>query len=100
MRLLLSLAVVGFMLTGCTTTEFWSKANSFLGSADRCVQGAAIHAAFVTVASKDARVAKYVKQERALYAAFKEQCADGSLNKLSLQKALNAYVAAVDELRS
>jgi len=100
MRLLMIFAVVGLALTGCTSTDFWSRTASFLGSSDRCTQGAVVHAAFVTVAAKEPKLAKFAKQERALYAAFKEQCADGSLNKLSLQKALNAYVAAVDELRS
>lgn len=103
MRMIAIMAAVGALaLAGCTTAQkdsAWSKISDFLGSADRCEQGAILHAAFATIAAKNPKVAARKKEEAAFYAAFREQCADGKLNKLSLQKALNAYVAALDELK-
>lgn len=89
-------AVAMLALAGCNSMP--GAVKDFFGSSDPCVIGAGLHAGFVTVAaprvSADAR-----RQERIAYAAFTDYCSTGSFDKPTLQRALNAYTAAVEEAR-
>jgi proline racemase len=98
MRKLLIAAGVGaaaLALAGCQD----SKLSGFFGSSDPCVQGDLAHAGFLTIAANQPKVAKYRKQEAAAYAAFRAQCSDGNLSKVTLAKLVNAYVAALTEYK-
>ncbi len=82
-------------LSGCSQTL-----SGFFGTNDPCQQAAAFHAGFTTVAAIEPKVAKYEKTERTIYAAVREQCADGDATKVTLTKVLNAYAAAVTEWKN
>jgi hypothetical protein len=94
MKIAITIAA-GLVLSGCSQTL-----SDFFGTDDPCQQAAAFHAGFATVAAIEPKVAKYAKQERAVYAAVREQCADGDISKFTLTKTLNAYAAALTEWKS
>lgn len=93
---LIAAAVASLALAGCQTN---SQLSGFFGTSDPCVQGDLAHAGFVTIAANQPKVAKYRKQEAAAYAAFRAQCMDGNLSKVTLAKLVNAYVAALTEYK-
>lgn len=91
MRILIAMAAAA-LLAGCGDT----KMASFFGSDDPCVIGSGLHAGFITVASK--RVSQDARDaERIAYAAFRNYCGTGAFDKPTLQRALDAYTAAVEE---
>jgi hypothetical protein len=93
---MICLLVLAAALGGCTTS---ANLQGFFGTNDPCLIGSALHAGYVTTASRNAQVAQYARIERSAYAGFMAQCQDNSATTVTLKKALDAYTAAVDEYR-
>jgi hypothetical protein len=91
MKIAITIAA-GLVLSGCSQTL-----SDFFGTDDPCQQAAAFHAGFTTVAAIEPKVARLEKHERTVYAAVREQCADGDATKVTLTKVLNVYAAAITE---
>ncbi len=95
MKKLLALPIVA-LVAGCG-----AQGATFLGTSDPCAQGEVLHAGFVTVYASAGKVDKQVvRAERAAITAFREQCRDGDLSKVTLAKALSAYSAALAEWKA
>lgn len=94
MRLLI-LAAASLALVGCSPTL-----TTFFGTSDPCEQVEIAHAGFRTGAAISPAVARFEKEERAVYAAMREQCADGEVGRFTFAKTLNAYAAALAEWKA
>lgn len=88
------IAALMLSLSGCIT------AGGFLGSNDPCGQAANVHAAYLVFAASNKNVAKFRKQERTGYAAVVEYCNGGDVKKVTLQRLVAAYAAAVAEYKA
>lgn len=93
MRLFI-VAMLGILLSGCIS------AGGFLGSNDPCGQAANVHAAFLVIAASNSKVAKFRKQERTGYAAVVEYCSGGDVKKVTLQRLVASYAAAVADWKN
>jgi hypothetical protein len=92
----ITLALVALTLSGCIT------AKEFLNSSDPCGAAESIHTAFLAFAANTPKVqnnAKLLRSERTGIATVRQYCSDGDISKPTLQKLVNAYIAAVSEYR-
>lgn len=92
-KILLTIGCV-LPLAGCNLSG--SAVGDFFQTNDPCVIASSLHVGFVTVAAK--RVSAEVRRaENTAYVGFREYCAGGALDKPTLQRALDTYIAAVAE---
>lgn len=88
------IAALGILLSGCVSV------GEFLGSTDPCGQAANIHAAYLVGAATNKELAQFRRQERTGYAAVVEYCNGGDVKKVTLQRLVAAYAAAVADWKS
>jgi hypothetical protein len=81
------------MAARCVTTQ------DFFGTDDPCQAIEAIHSGFAVAVATSPSLGKYASKERALYVAAREQCSDGDFSKVTLNKLIRAYAAAVTEMK-
>lgn len=92
-RIAVIAAVAGVAaLAGCQTN---SAATAFFGTSNPCDQATATYQTFLAVAEVNPKVAKYGPQMKQAYAAVRGQCSDGDISKVTMQKLLAAYLAAM-----
>lgn len=94
MRLQIIAAVVAvpLVLSACQT------AKDFFGTDDPCGMAENSYAAFLVVAG-DKVSPKAKKAAAAGLAAVREQCSDGSIDRVTLAKLVRAYVAGLNEYK-
>jgi hypothetical protein len=92
MRLQFALAAVAALsVAGCQSI----KVADFFGTNDPCQQAEAAYAAFSTFSTSP----KAQQKAAAGIAAFREQCSDGDISKVTLNKMLRAYSASLAEYK-
>ena len=90
---LLAVAFLALALGGCQST----KLAGFFGTSDPCGQAELGYAAFVTVAASTPKITPAMKAAaRTGIAVVREQCSDGNISKVTLAKAVRAYVAGLE----
>jgi uncharacterized protein YgiB involved in biofilm formation len=84
-------AAAALVAAGCQSV----KVADFFGTNDPCQQAEVAYAAFSTFSTS----AKARQKAAAGIAAFREQCSDGEISKVTLNKLLRAYSASLAEYR-
>lgn len=98
MRILVAALAVGAALAvaGCQT----NSAANFFGTADRCQQAEVMYSSFLAYAAANGGVSAEAKRKAATgLAAVREQCADGKIDNVTLNKLIRAYAAAIEQYR-
>lgn len=80
-------AAVAIPLSGCLT------AGDFFGTKDPCQQAEVAYTAFLAIAATNKNIGPQAKQAaKAGLAAARAQCSDGSVEKVTLNKLVRAYI--------
>ena len=80
-------------LSGCLT------ASQFLGSDDPCQQAEVAYDGYRIFAATQNVPADWQRYAESGIAAVRAQCSDGNINNVTLRKAVDAYVAALQTYR-
>lgn len=87
------LVVAAMTLSGCLT------AKEFFGASNPCMMAENAYTGFLAITAVQPVSSKAMKAANAGIAAVREQCADGQIDKVTLNKAVNAYIQALTVYR-
>lgn len=89
-----ALLATGLVVSGCQT------AGDFFGSRDPCQMAENAYSAFLVVSTTVDISDSAMRAAGAGIVAVREQCADGQIDKFTLNKSVNAYVRGLEAYRS
>lgn len=94
MTRIIAVLALSASVSGCITV------GQFLGSDDPCQAANNLHSSFLVAVATKPSLQKYSRAERAGYTSVLEYCRSGDVTKVTLQRLVGAYAAAIADYRS